>query len=337
MAFERVLIVGHGSIGQRHLRLVRESLPGADIRVLRHQPSDDVPEFANGIFSNLAAACAFGPQVAVIANPAPFHVDTARGLIEAGAHLLVEKPSSHDSAGVADLLRRARETGRVFQVGYNLRFLPSLERFRECVQAALVGRILSVRCEIGQYLPDWRPGTDYRQGVSARQALGGGALLELSHELDYLRWIFGEVAWVNAWIGKQSALEIDVEDSAHLTLGFAPDAAGNRPVAVLSLDFIRRDTTRQCVAIGETGSLRWNGIAGTVEHLAPGKGWQMVFQHTPGRDESYRAQWRHFLGCVRDGAVPRVDGADGLAVVNLVAAARQSSAAWGARVTVPGI
>ena len=79
---------------------------------------------------------------------------------------------------------------------YNLRFLPSLQAYRERIQFGVIGKVLSVRCEIGQYLPSWRPGSDYRQAVSASRALGGGALLELSHEIDYLRWIFGEVAWV---------------------------------------------------------------------------------------------------------------------------------------------
>ena len=82
--------------------------------------------------------------------------------------------------------------------------------------------IRRLRCEIGQYLPLWRPGSDYRLGVSANRALGGGVLLELSHELDYLRWIFGDVDWVQASLERQSALEIDVEDTAHLLLSFMP-------------------------------------------------------------------------------------------------------------------
>ena len=103
--------------------------------------------------------------------------------------------------GVDDLLGTVRARGVICQVGYNLRYLPSLSRFRDLINEGLVGGPLSVRCEIGQYLPNWRPDTDYRTGVTARSDLGGGVLLELSHEIDYLRWIFGEVEWVSSWVG----------------------------------------------------------------------------------------------------------------------------------------
>ena len=68
----------------------------------------------------------------------------------------------------------------------------------DLMQNKIVGKILSVRCEVGQFLPSWRPNIDYRESVSARKALGGGALLELSHEIDYLMWIFGDIDWVKA-------------------------------------------------------------------------------------------------------------------------------------------
>ena len=101
---ERILIVGHGSIGKRHLRIVRECLPDADIHVLRHQHYTEVPEFADGCFRNLVDACAFLPQAAIIANPAPFHLDSAIALAEIGCHLLVEKPIAVDPAHARELV-----------------------------------------------------------------------------------------------------------------------------------------------------------------------------------------------------------------------------------------
>lgn len=191
-------------------------------------------------------------------------------MLATGSHLLIEKPLSHAATGVQALLQRVCEQNLLLQVGYNLRFLPSLEKFRELIHDGAIGRVLSVRCEIGQYLPSWRQDSDYRLGVSARQELGGGVLLELSHELDYLRWIFGEVAWVSAWIGQRSALEIDVEDTAYLTLGFEPDDSGRALVATVNLDFIRHDTTRLCTAIGKQGSLRWNSLRPSGKTTWPG-------------------------------------------------------------------
>ena len=330
---QRVLIVGYGSIGQRHLRIVRESLQLSEVRVLRREPGATA-EGADGCFSSLDEALTFAPHIAIVASPAPFHLKVALALAKQGCHLLVEKPLSDTTEGVPELLMAASESGIVLQVAYNLRFSPSLRDFRQRVQSGDIGRILSIRCETGQHLETWRPGTDYRVGVSARRELGGGVLLELSHELDYLRWIFGNVDWVGAWIGCQSGLEINVEDTAHLLLGVRnnPVAVGG-PIAALSLDLLRRDSTRRCVAIGEAGSLAWDGIAGSVT-LCGGNGTESVVlsEHPPVRDETYHEQWRHFLACIANQSSPLVGGSDGLAVLELVNAAWRSAALEGARV-----
>jgi predicted dehydrogenase len=322
---QRIVVVGAGSIGKRHIRIARTLMPKADIRVLRHQ-DDTVPEFSNGVFTSIQDAVAFAPEIGVIANPAPFHVAAALALAECGADVLAEKPLAEKADAALPLLQLCRVQRRILQVAYNLRFLPSLARFRELVVAGAIGRVQSVRCEIGQYLPSWRPSTNYREGVSARRALGGGVLLELSHEIDYLRWIFGEFDWVKATLGHQSALEVDVEDTAHLTIGFA-QVNGEQPLlATLNMDFIRHDTTRRCVAIGDQGSLRWNGIAGTVEQYRQGeKEWGTIFRHVAQRDESYLAEWKHFLDCIQSRTSPLIGGEDGLAVLRLVDAARLSA------------
>jgi len=324
----RVLIVGLGSIGKRHLRLAKELLPNADIHVLRHQQCDSIPEHANGCFSKLEEAIEFAPQLAVIASPASFHVDVAQSLALAGVHLLVEKPLSASLEGVSQLIDICSKQNTVLMTGYNLRFLSSLQRFRDMLNERVLGRVLSVRCEIGQYLPTWRPDTDYRQGVSSRRELGGGALLELSHELDYLRWIFGEVKWVKAALSRQSSLEINVEDTAHLILGFTPGADGHQLVASVNLDFIRHDTTRFCTAICEEGSLRWNGLTGVVEQFEAGaKEWRELFRHQHQRDDSYLAEWHHFLDCINAKTVPLISGEDGLKVLQIIDAARQAAGA----------
>ena len=329
---QRILIIGHGSIGKRHLRIIRESLPEAKILVLRHLPTSDVPEFADCVSDSLAKAVDFLPQVAVIAGPAPFHVDYARALVPIGCHLFIEKPIASETKGVRELLIQADTAHLVCQVGYNLRFLPSLVEFRRLIHQGWIGKALTVHCEIGQYLPDWRPGTDYREGVSARRDKGGGVLLELSHEFDYLRWIFGNARWVSAWMGKLSDLDIDVEDTAHVTIGFE-SMGGDREVLVsLMMDFIRRDTTRMCTVIGSEGSIRWNGLTGIIEWFKPGaSAWTEIAHHPAGRDDSYRAQWAHFLDCVQSGSRPLVDGEAGLEVLNIVEGVKQSVTMQGQR------
>lgn len=332
----RILIVGLGSIGKRHLRVARELLPDADIRVLRHQLTNEIPEYSNGCFFDIEEAINFLPQIAVIANPAPFHIAAAQALSENGIHLLVEKPLSSSLDGVAKLIATCKKYDVTLVIGYNLRFSSSLNCFRDLLDEGIVGKILSVRCEIGQYLPSWRPNDDYRKGVSARNELGGGVLLELSHELDYLHWIFGAIEWVNATLSRQSDLDINVEDTAHITLGFLPKSNLHQLIGIVNLDFIRHDTTRICTAIGDKGSLRWNGLSGEVDIFkSKEKDWTNLINKKELRDESYYAEWSNFIECVLEKKSPIVKGEDGLEVLELIEAIKKSASSGQRAFLVP--
>ncbi len=329
---ERLLIVGLGSIGKRHARLARELIPRVQIVALRHQSYQDPQSVGvDHCVTSVEEALKFCPQAAVIANPSSLHLGVALPLAEAGVHLLVEKPFSSSAHGISQLIDVCQAQGVALMTGYNMRFLPSLRRFRELLEEKRCGRVLSVRAEVGQYLPSWRPDSDYRQNVSAKAGLGGGVLLELSHEIDYLRWLFGEVEWVNAVLLKQSDLEIDVEDTAHIMLGFV-HGMGEKPViASLNMDFIRHDTTRFCTVIGDTGTLRWNALIGTVEIFEQGgSAWQTLYTHQSQRDESYLAEWRHFLSCIAHGDPPQISGHDGLQALRIIEAVLHSSTAGAA-------
>ena len=323
----RLLIVGFGSIGALHARVIRRVVPDAKLAVLRHRSCGEMAGTGfNRCVTTIEEALAFKPQVAVIANPASHHIEVARRLADAGVHLLVEKPLSSSANGVSELIDLCEGRGVALMTGYNLRFWPSLQRFRALLHEERIGSVLSVRAEVGQFLPSWRPGSDYRRTVSAQAALGGGVLLELSHEIDYLRWIFGEVEWINAVHRKQSRLEIDVEDTAHVILGFAPRMGAAPLVGVLSMDFIRHDTSRNCTAIGELGSLRWNALAGTVEVFEAGAShWESLFAPRQESDDCYESEWRHFLACIADASSPSASGHDGLAVLRIIDAIRRSS------------
>ena len=150
---DRILIVGYGSIGKRHLRLARQFFPNADIRLLRHKPTVEVPDLSNGCMSRIEDAITFAPQLAVIANPAPYHLTIAQSLAQIGVHLLIEKPLSNATAGVAQLLQTCKEQGNVLLTGYNLRYLPSLQRFRALLFEGLIGRFYRYVAKLGSIYP----------------------------------------------------------------------------------------------------------------------------------------------------------------------------------------
>jgi predicted dehydrogenase len=322
----RILIVGFGSIGSRHLNIVRNLLPHADIKILRHTEHNTIPEFSHEIFFTMDQALSFKPEIALIANPAAFHLEIAQRLANLGVHLLIEKPISNNTHGIKELIETCKMHNSIIATGYNLRYSPSLEYFRKVLIQEIVGEIYSVRCEVGQYLPDWRPEVDYRSSASAKIELGGGVLLELSHELDYLNWIFGQVNWVRATLGQESNLEINVEDSAHLILSHQFKPNEREILSIINLDFIRHDHTRTCVAIGENGSLRWDGLQGTVDIFKKGVGkWERLFSHNSTFDETYVSEWKNFLKCIDDNNDPKVTGEDGLRVLEIIEAARKSA------------
>jgi predicted dehydrogenase len=274
----------------------------------------------------------FAPDAVIVTGPSTTRTDVLNRLAGLDVPVFIEKPLAHtlrDAASVLNILGPVVERS---QLGYNLRFSESLIAFRDFVRGGRFGRVLRFSAETAQYLPDWRPGRDYRDTVSAQAGLGGGVLLELSHELDYLRWIFGEWDWVSAWTGTTSSLEIDVEDTALVTIGIEGDQAATQLVGQLSLDFVRRDKTRTVTAVCEGGTIRWDGIAGMVEVYDPSLSTWSTLMTDSGSQSTYEAQWASFLSVVEQQTAPAVSVSDGVAVLRAVEAIRQSHEQAGARV-----
>lgn len=330
---ERFLVAGYGSIGKRHLGNLRQMFPQADIAVLRSgvAGSDSVvPPGADRVFYDFEAVRAFAPQAAIVATPATYHVELTRRLLALGCHVLLEKPIAAASEAVPEMLAEARRSGRVLMVGYNLVFTPAMAAFRDAVRSGMAGRPLCIRAEVGQYLPDWRPGSDYRRGASARRDLGGGVLLELSHELHYLEWIFGRVDWVQATVQRSGTLELEVEDLALLNLGFAEGA-----VASVQLDFLQRTYSRFCKVVGSAGTLLWDAAQQSVLFFPPNEkqGREVFREASADRNGAYLRELEHFFNCVRNGTRPMVDADDGWAVLRVIEAAR-TSASEGKRIVL---
>lgn len=322
----RVLIVGSGSIGRRHLANLRRIQPECDVTVLMRRDSstsvDQLQPPPNRIVHTLQGALTHEPNAAIIASPASHHLVTAIPLAKAGVHILVEKPISNSIDDVDQLVATCADSGCVLMTGYNLRFDATLQAVKKSIDDGLIGKPVGVRAEVGQYLPDWRPGTDYRQAVSANRALGGGALLELSHELDYVQWLLGDIVSVSAEVGQLGDLQIDVEDYSELAVRFASGAIGN-----IHVDFLQRSASRQCRIIGSTGTLIWNGIEGTVRCFqSETNEWSdLLVASNDDRNQMYVAELTEFFDAIVEQRSPNVTGECGRRALAVALAAKQSA------------
>lgn len=318
----RIVIAGLGSAGRRHLSNVRAVLPSCEIGVWHTSGKEGVAQSGVSVLRTMEDALSFRPHAAIVSCPSPLHVPIARTLAAAGVSLLVEKPLSDSLDGVDDLISECGRTGAVLMVGYNFRFSEPLRALRTLIQEGRLGRIVAFRAEVGRYLPDWRPGTDYRCGVSARRSLGGGVVLELSHELDYARWLIGEVTGVSAFVARAGDLQIDVEDTAEILLEFERGAGGS-----VHLDMLQRASYRGCRVVGTDGTATWDASTNHARWYSSESGAWTDLQ-PPGAvdwNDMYKAELEHFFACVEGGATPEPDGRDARRTLALACAVKTAA------------
>jgi predicted dehydrogenase len=316
----RVLIAGAGSIGRRHLQNLRH-LGVRDIRLYRTHPESlkEAPELP--VFTDLKQALETKPQAVIVSNPTAFHTEIALVAARAGCHLFIEKPLAHSWDGVEELLSMVEEKRLVAMVGFDLRFDPGLCRIKGLIEQEQIGPLIAIHAQVGQYLPDWRTGEDYRDGMSAKKAAGGGVILDLIHELDYTSWFFGPIAQVACFADKLSTLEIETEDVASILLKFQCGAIGT-----VSLDYIQRFPSRTCRIIGELGTILWDYHAQKVvwyEH--DNKSWEEFDYSGFERNDRFLAEMRHFLACLNGEESPKVDLSAGSSILKVALAAKRSA------------
>lgn len=249
------LVVGVGSIGRRHIANLRRL---GVRRLWAYDPQRervDEVEARWGVrgFASLDEALAAGPKVVWICSPPVYHIPQALAAARAGAHLFIEKPLSASLEGVDALIAEVEARNLRTLVGCNFRFHPGLQRLKALVTREALGRVIFARAEFGQYLPDWHPWEDYRQGYSARRALGGGVVLDRIHEVDYLVWLFGPVEEVTGLVGQWGGLDIETEDLAEAWLRFRSGV-----VAAVHVDYLNRTYTCRAELVGSTGTAWWS-------------------------------------------------------------------------------
>jgi predicted dehydrogenase len=333
------LFVGLGGVGQRHLRNVRALLGDAvsvdAYRVRRERtllddqlqvvPDGDVERrYAVEVHSELDRALERRPDVVFVTNPSSLHVPVALRAAEAGAHLFIEKPLSHTLDDVERLARTLDARGSFGFVAYQLRRHPGFRRLQQRLSERAIGPLLSVRAEVGEYLPGFHPYEDYRRMYASRRELGGGVTLSQIHEIDLLYALFGLPARIFAMGGKVSSLEIEVDDLTSALLEFR-QSDGRSLVVELHQDFFQRPSSRSLRVVGELGRIewslsersfsRWDARGERVEHEDYG---------SFPRNQAFLDELSYFFACITERSAPDVDVRAGAASLKVALALLES-------------
>jgi predicted dehydrogenase len=330
----KFLIAGLGSIGRRHFRNLI-ALGETDLVLLRTRkatlPDDELAGYR--VETDLHEALKkHKPDAVIVANPTSMHLDIAIPAAEAGCHLLLEKPVSHSLARLDVLQKTAERSASTILVGFQFRYHPTLNQARQLIRSNALGRPLTAHAHWGEYLPQWHPWEDYRQSYAARADLGGGVIVTLTHPLDYLRYLLGEVEALWSLNGQISPLDINVEDVAEIGLKFVNGAVGG-----VHVNYFQRPPVHRLEIAGTEGTLRWNNADGilhlhrmpapfgsysdqppapALETFSPPEGFE--------RNQLFVAQMRHFIEIVRGKAEPVCRLEDGVMALRLALAASES-------------
>ncbi len=195
----KTLIIGFGSIGRKHAEILSNLLGRASVYVLTQQ--DEVEFNSIDSFDKINS---IDPDYIVVASATSLHKDHVQKLerICKEKVILIEKP-------LFDEKREENLTQNHYLVAYNLRFHPLINLLKDKIDQE---KIISAKAVCHSFLPDWRKNIKYQESASASISKGGGVLLDLSHEIDYMQYILGDFS-VNYSINKKvSNLEIDTDD-----------------------------------------------------------------------------------------------------------------------------
>jgi len=252
---DNILIVGLGSIGSRHLNnLLTLGFDCISIVTRLGKVKEGFENF--DFYTSITSACSNKViHTIIIATPTSQHIpDLIEALDNNIDHIYLEKPISNsleELSHIREVLSKRKKINLV--VGYDLRFDPGLVLIKQYINEKKIGKIVGFIAEVGQYLPDWRPGIDYRESMSASKQKGGGVMLDLVHEFDYVNWLVGPVKNIVGLNGKVSDLEIDTEDISVNLIETNTGALGS-----IHLDYLQPELSRNFKIIGDKGLVVWN-------------------------------------------------------------------------------
>lgn len=283
-----VCFIGIGSIARRHIRNLRKICKETNIELnidaVRRNPPADAEKVELGlrnVYTDIQHSGAFYDAI-FITNPTEYHLTALQSSVNHSNHFFVEKPV----VSVSQMDKVTIDTynpDALYYVACPLRYNAVIQYIKENVD---LSQVVSVRSISSSYLPDWRPGIDYRNTYSAKKALGGGVSIDLVHEWDYLTYLFGKPEKIQCMIGKKSNLEIDSDDYAIYLAEYSDK------IVELHLDYFGRKTIREIMLITKEDTIVGDIVNQQIVFLNSGK----TISFCEDRDDYQIRELRFFLG-----------------------------------------
>ena len=287
----KILIIGLGSIAQKHITALRKLYPNCEIHAMRSSKSSPLIEGINSCYS--LNQLPIDLKFVIISNPTSLHLKTIQAVSHLGVPLFIEKPPVDSLIQVNELQKLINSLEIPTYTAFNLRFHPVVQWLKENIGSH---KIIEVNCYCGSYLPDWRPDKDYRKIYSAQKKHGGGVHLDLTHEIDYLLWVFGNPISTTARRRKISNLQIDSVDSAKYWMEYQNYTIN------LNLNYFRRDAKRCIEIVTNQTTLECDLISNNITDLQKG---QVIFESKEfSIFDTYIYQMEYFINCIETNSIP---------------------------------
>jgi predicted dehydrogenase len=299
----RVLIIGLGSIAKKHITALRSLSVEFDISALRSFKDPEQYEDVKNIFNLDDTNFDF----AIISNPTYLHFKYIKLLASKSIPLFIEKPAVHDLTNIDEILNLVAKKKLTTYVACNLRFHPCLKFLKEKINNQDF-RINEINVYCGSYLPDWRPGVDFKNIYSSIPKMGGGVHLDVFHEIDYVTWIFGQPKSHNSVKRSVSSLSIDSIDYANYIIHY------EKFTTTIILNYYRRRAKRELEIVFDDNSWTVDLIDNEIKNdegdlIFKSRGFEL--------SQTYKSQLSYFIDCLKEKKQPMNSLADSIPALEI--------------------
>lgn len=305
-----VVIIGTGSIALKHASIINEFYPDLDIilynyrkRVFSKQKKNDkkILSLFNNIIDDHSEIQPYAQQsFAIVASPASHHIEHALLFAKKKFHILCEKPLTNKTSQLKNLINVLNQNNLSSHVGYNMRFLESLTFLKNIIDKKIFGNILSSNISVQTNFTTWRPNKVYKKTSTALRSLGGGVVNELSHEIDYMNYIFGQPNFQKSVVHKSKKLDLDVYDICYARFLYSKYKVD------VSLDMLSAIEKRICYIKFDKANVLLN-FKTNIMHILKIKGEDSAYFFEKDMNDTYIDQIKYFMKKIKNKITNKTD------------------------------